>query len=128
MKTLALILIALFIASCTETEPVTPEYLSFACVQDEPVPGQVCYFQVSIGDSVSGDYLINPDTTFLVGATGTAPRDIDITPIHGKYCQMYCFYIDGCYQFLPCCMFATVGTTSIYESCTNGISRVFWIN
>lgn len=125
MKTIALILIALIIASCTETEPVEPNYISFACVQDEPVYGQTCYFQVSLSDSANMAII---DTTFIVGATGTAPRDIDVLPFHGKYCQMYCFYIDCSYHFIPCRFFATTENRCIYDACTNGVSRVFWID
>lgn len=83
------ILLLLLFGCTTEPEP-TPHIVKLHCVQDTIVPGQTCYFQASFGDSLNGLILYDIDTTLIVGATGTAPRDIDCH-IRGKYCQLRCF-------------------------------------
>ena len=114
------------IIACTQPEP-QPTGVKLHCVQDQVHPGQTCYFQATFGDTVIDNRIIDADTTLIVGATGSAPRDIDCT-IKGKYCQLYCFYMDCSYHFLPCCFYINVDGVNVYESCTNGISRAAWIN
>ena len=122
-----LIIIVLVLFGCaTEPEP-QPTGVKLHCVQDHMQPGQICYFQAIFGDTVIDNHVIDADTTLIVGATGTAPRDIDCQ-IKCKYCQLYCFYIDCSYHFLPCCFYINVDGVNVYESCTNGISRPVCIN
>jgi len=122
-------MLALF-ASCDRNEIVLPtEYgYQFSCVPDSVPTDNVCYFQVSFGDTTDGLSLVDIDTTLIVGATASVPRDINsLLYLSGKYCQMFCFYIDCSYQYIPCCFFAKKGNIKFYESCTPGVSRAFLI-
>ena len=120
------ILVLLLFGCTTEPEP-HQRIVKLHCVQDTIIPGQTCYFQASFGDTVNGLILSDIDSILIVGATGTAPRDIDCQ-IRGKYCQLRCFYIDCQYRYLPCCMYINADGVNLYESCTNGISRPVLIN
>ena len=124
---MALTVLFLLLTSCADEPEPVPNVVSLHCVQDSTVPGQTCYFQASFGDTLNGLALSDIDTTLIVGATGTAPRDIDCQ-IRGKYCQLRCFYIDCQYRYLQCCMYINADGMNLYESCTNGVSRPVWIN
>lgn len=111
MKTIILILLCLLLIACNKEEPEvinTSEY-SFHCVPDLDADSlnTVYYFQVDVGDSTDGLSLIDHDTSFIIGQTGSVPRDIEtLCDLDGKYCQMFCFYIGCSYQYIPCCFFA----------------------
>jgi len=122
-------LLALLFSACAKEEPeTTVQGYQFSCVPDSIPTDKVCYFQVSFGDTTDGLSLVDIDTTLIVGATASVPRDINsMLDLSGKYCQMFCFYIDCSYQYIPCCFFAKKGNVKFYESCTQGISRAFLI-
>ena len=130
MKTLLVIFMLALFASCDRNEIVLPtEYgYQFSCVPDSIPTDRVCYFQVSFGDTTDGLSLVDIDTTLIIGATASVPRDINsLLDLSGKYCQMFCFYIDCSYQYISCCFFATKQGVCMYESCTPGVSRAFLI-
>lgn len=130
MKTLIFLCFGLFLlSSCTKEEPTPIQSgYQFYCVQDSVSPGNICYFQVCFGDSSDGVQLLDIDTTIIIGQTGEAPRDI-LTNIslRGKYCQMYCFYLDCSYNFLSAKFVAKKGQTVFCNKCTNGITTPFLI-
>ena len=124
---MALIVIALLMTSCTEPDEPTPAIVSLHCLQDSIMPGQTCYFQASFGDTLNGETLVDVDTTFIIAATGKAPRDLKCD-ISGKYCKLFCYYIDGGYRFLPCRFTITKGGVCLLDKCTNGLIVPIWID
>ena len=130
MKTILIfILLALLFSACEKEEPeITKPGYQFYCVQDSVSPGNICYFQVCFGDSSDGVQLLDIDTTIIIGQTGEAPRDILTNlSLRGKYCQMYCFYLDCYYNFLSAKFVAKKGQTVFCNKCTNGITTPFLI-
>lgn len=122
-----LIILGLILFGCTDEPGPQPTGLKLHCVQDEIIPGQTCYFQASFGDTLNGQELSDVDTTFIVGATGKSPRDIECQ-IKDKYCKLYCFYIDCSYHFIPCRFFITKDGVCLLDKCTNGLIEPVWID
>lgn len=122
-----LVILAVALFGCTSEPEPTPTGLKLHCLQDSIIPGQTCYFQASFGDTLSGQTLADVDTTLIIGATGQTPRDMDCQ-ISGKWCVLYCFYIDGCYQFIPCRFTVTNNGVCLIDKCTNGVTNAFWID
>ena len=122
------ILLILFLTSCVkdEVQPVSTS-LEMYCLQDSLIPGQICYFNASFGDTLNGEALVDVDTTFIIAATGKAPRDLKCD-ISGKYCKLFCYYIDGGYRLLPCRFTITKGGVCLLDKCTNGLIVPIWID